>query len=504
MRTYVTAFIIAAIVSLVLTPLVRRFALRIGAVSTPGGRHVHENTVPRLGGIAIFLALITPMISLFFVESDVALIIRDQRNQVWGLLLGGGLMGLVGFVDDTRGLRALYKLNLQLVAGVIAFGFGFHIDAVRIPGLGDLQMGVFALPVTVIWITGIVNAVNLIDGLDGLAGGVVFFAALTNFVVARISGSVFVALFMAATMGALFGFLFFNFNPARIFMGDSGSYFLGYVLATTSLAGSLQKESTAVALLVPVVALGIPITDTLFAMVRRFVEKRPIFSSDRGHIHHKLLDLGLTHRRSVLMIHGMSIVLMLAAIGLALGRSWEIGLAILAASAVLVALIRFAGYAEAIVHPRALRDRDAERVKFALLEAPVELAEVESEPEVWNVLESVVHRANLHYVELVARGAKNGHVLRRAHPTFTGEERDLIISRHHIGPERSARYDLTFAWQSDKGSVSPKSEVLLQLLSDFVAQSLVRLGSRFAPSEEKEATPETEQSPVTSAAVHAK
>src|SRR3954452_19382713 len=133
-------------------------------------------------------------------------------------------------------------------------------------------MGVFALPVTVLWIVGVTNAVNLIDGLDGLAAGVTFFAAFTSFVIASISGSVFVALTMAALMGALVGFLFFNFNPARIFMGDSGSYFLGYVLATTSLAGSLQKESTAVALLVPIVALGIPITDTLFAMVRRFVE----------------------------------------------------------------------------------------------------------------------------------------------------------------------------------------------------------------------------------------
>ncbi len=233
MRTYVTAFIIAAIVSVILTPIVRRLALRAGAVSTPGGRHIHERVVPRLGGVAIFLALITPMISLFFVESDVALIIRGQKSQVIGLLLGGGLMGLVGLLDDVWGVRALYKFNAQLIAGAIAFGFGFHIDAVRVPGFGDLQMGAFALPITVLWITGIVNAVNLIDGLDGLAGGVVFFAAVTNFVVARLSGSVFTALIMAATMGALLGFLFFNFNPARIFMGDSGSYFLGFVLATT-------------------------------------------------------------------------------------------------------------------------------------------------------------------------------------------------------------------------------------------------------------------------------
>src|SRR5262249_3320778 len=154
------------------------------------------------------------------------------------------------------GVRAMHKLFVQLAVAVIAFACGFRIEAVSLPLLGDLSMGIFALPVTALWIVGIVNAVNLIDGLDGLAAGVVFFAALTNFVVASIYGSVLPAVLMAAMLGAVVGFLFYNFNPARIFMGDSGSYFLGYVLATMSLFGSLQKTSTAVSLLVPVLALG--------------------------------------------------------------------------------------------------------------------------------------------------------------------------------------------------------------------------------------------------------
>src|SRR5690606_22890845 len=143
----------------------------------------------------------------------------------------------------------------------------------------------------------------LIDGLDGLAAGVVFFAGVTNFVVAYISGSVMTALIMAAMLGSVLGFLIYNFNPARIFMGDSGSYLLGYVLAVTALAGASQKASTAVALLVPIVALGVPIFDTLFTIVRRFLERRPIFSPDRGHVHHRLLDLGLTHRRAVVILY---------------------------------------------------------------------------------------------------------------------------------------------------------------------------------------------------------
>jgi UDP-GlcNAc:undecaprenyl-phosphate GlcNAc-1-phosphate transferase len=508
MRTYVTAFLIAAFVSVILTPLVRMFAVRIGAVSTPGGRHVHARTVPRLGGIAIFVALITPLISLFFVESSVALMIRSQPKQVEGLLLGGGLMGVLGLVDDTKGVRAVHKLAVQLLASTVAFAFGFRIDAVAVPGFGDLQMGVFALPVTMLWITGIVNAVNLIDGLDGLAAGVVFFAAVTNFVVAQIAGSVFVALIMAAMLGSLFGFLFYNFNPARIFMGDSGSYFLGYVLATTSLAGSLQKESTAVSLLIPVVALGIPITDTLLAMVRRVVERRSIFSPDRGHIHHKLLDLGLTHRRAVLIIHAMSIVLTLAAIGLALGRSWEVGLAILAASAVLVALIRVAGYFENIVrHPRALRDPDSERLRSGLLELPLQLAGARSELEVWSAVEGVLARSKLTYVELVARGSVDGRVFRRTRPDAPADERDLVFSSHLLGRDYAARYELKFAWRSDIGVVSLQTDVLLQLLADFVTLSLVRLESRFAPLSEARETKRARialDTPVASTAAHAK
>ncbi len=172
----------------------------------------------------------------------------------------------------SSGLRAVYKLLAQVAVAVGAFALGFRIEAVFLPFIGTLQMGVFALPVTLLWIVGITNAVNLIDGLDGLAAGIAFFAAFTSFVVAFLSGSAFVALTMATLMGALVGFLFFNFNPARIFMGDSGSYFLGYLLATTALAGGVQqKASTAVSLLVPVIALGLPIFDTLFSMVRRLL-----------------------------------------------------------------------------------------------------------------------------------------------------------------------------------------------------------------------------------------
>ncbi|MCK6589042.1 MAG: undecaprenyl/decaprenyl-phosphate alpha-N-acetylglucosaminyl 1-phosphate transferase [Polyangiaceae bacterium] len=346
MRSFVAAFAVSTVVCGALTPAVRRLAHRVGAVSQPSARHVHERPTPRLGGLAIFVAFFAPLIGLFFVDSPVAVMFTSEPRKVLGLFLGSLVMCGVGVADDTRGMRALYKFLAQIAAGVIAFECGFEIRAVSLPLFGELSMGIFAAPVTVLWVVGIINAVNLIDGLDGLAAGVVFFAAVTNLVVGLVVGADFVCLLMSSMLGAVFAFLFFNFNPARIFMGDSGSYFLGYVLAITSLAGASQKASTAVALLAPVVALGVPIFDTLFTMVRRFLERRPLFSPDRGHIHHRLLDMGLTHRRAVLIIYGVSVVLTGLAIAISIGRSWEAGLAMLVASLVLIGLVKFVGYFE--------------------------------------------------------------------------------------------------------------------------------------------------------------
>ena len=333
MRAFVFAFIVAAVSTALLTPLVRRLALRVGAVSNPGGRNVNERSVPRLGGIAIAVGFLVPLAALSLTESVVAETLRSEWRKVAGLLAGALLLVGVGVLDDTRRMRAVHKLLAQVAAASLAYAAGYHIESVALPLLGSMSMGVFALPVTVLWIVGVVNALNLIDGLDGLAGGIAFFAGVTNFVVASVSKDVFQGAVMATMLGSVLGFLIFNFNPARIFMGDSGSYFLGFVLGTTSLVGSTQKTSTAVAILVPVLALGVPIFDTLFTMLRRFLERRPIFSPDRGHIHHRLLDMGITHRRAVLILYGVSFALTVAAIGVSLGRSWEVGVAILLASA---------------------------------------------------------------------------------------------------------------------------------------------------------------------------
>ena len=346
-------------------------------------------------------------------------------------------------------------------------------------------MGVFAFPVTVLWITGIINAVNLIDGLDGLAAGVVLFAALTNFVIANIAGSVFIAVVMATTVGALLGFLLFNFNPARIFMGDSGSYLLGYVLAAAVLVGgTAQKASTAVSLLVPCLALGVPIFDTLFSVVRRYLERRPLFSPDRGHIHHRLLDIGLTHRRAVLTLYGVSAVFSVTAIAASIGKDWQIGLAMLASSAVLFALVRAAGYFEYMrnyLHrPGRHHSPRAEAVRRALPEFAERLAGASDEAQVRAALEGLTGSLTFQRVMLLERAA--GLRPSQRPDAQRRRELDVLEASFPVGADAQARADVLFVWPANDGAATPELEILLELLVDVVERALVRTGSGLVSS----------------------
>jgi UDP-GlcNAc:undecaprenyl-phosphate GlcNAc-1-phosphate transferase len=407
-----------------------------------------------------------------------------EGRELAGLVIGAVALCLTGAWDDVRGLRASLKLAAQTGAAAVAFGFGFRIEAIQLPFIGPMSMGVFAFPVTVVWIVGVTNAVNLIDGLDGLAAGVSFFAALTAFVIASLSGSAFVALLMAALMGALVGFLFFNFNPARIFMGDSGSYFLGFVLATTSLGGALQqKASTAVSLLVPILALGLPIFDTLFSMFRRVIERRPIFAGDRGHIHHRLLDLGLTHRRAVIFLYGVSLILAGGAIAVSLGRRWQIGVALLAVTMVFVGLVRFVGYFDYLHFQRRqkarLRDSVTESLRKLVPELLVAGRHVRSEEATFELIERLTRESSVPHVELCVGAA----TVRQWSPTGTRETaRDWVEVSFPIGADEVATSKLKFSWPSETDHASPQADVLLQIFVDQLATTLERVGSQHAPA----------------------
>lgn len=498
MKSYVVACLVALFLSVLLTPLIRRFALRIGAVSTPGGRHVHGRTVPRLGGIALAFAWAVPVVGLALRDPRINHALTQRLVQVVALVAGGTVMCAVGALDDARGMRSVHKLAAQVVVATVAFICGFQIQAVALPLVGTLQMGVFALPVTVLWIVGVTNAVNLIDGLDGLAAGVSFFAAFTSFVIASISGSVFVALTMAALMGSLVGFLFFNFNPARIFMGDSGSYFLGFVLATTALAGGglQQKASTAVSLLVPVLALGVPIFDTLFSMFRRLLERRPIFSADRGHVHHRLLDLGLTHRRAVVFLYGISILLAAGAIAVSLGRSWHVGLALLSVTLVFVGLVRFLGYFE-YLHFRKrqksrLRDPLTENLRRVIPGLIIGLSKASGVSGAFEVLGRVTTETTISYVEILVDG-QPAQVWNRCDSDWA--KRDLAEMIFPLGSEARATSRVRFRWSSDLEDPAPQVDVLLQILVDELTRTLVAFESDLVPQTQT-AEAELRSSPV--------
>src|SRR5262249_6061331 len=257
-------------------------------------RKVHTKPIPRVGGIAVVVGFVVPLLGLFFWENDVSALFFAHPERVLGLFAGGLAIALLGLYDDVRGADARVKFAVQ----------GFAVHVVANPFGDPVQLGLLSGPLTVLWIVGIINALNLIDGLDGLAAGVAVIIVMLTFAVALERLDVLMCLFMASLAGAVLGFLLYNWTPASLFRGDPGSMFLGFVLGVSTVATS-QKSSTAVAILVPIVALGLPIADTLLALLRRAAWGRPIFAADREHIHHRLFDLGLSHRQTVLPLYAV-------------------------------------------------------------------------------------------------------------------------------------------------------------------------------------------------------
>lgn len=312
MPQWALAFFIALGVVLVLTPGVIFLAHRTGAVDKPDARKVHTKPIPRIGGIGIYLAFTVSIIAVTIISNFEG----ESLNEVIGLLISGTLMFLVGIIDDYKNLPAKVKLLGQIgAAAVLAVGFGVRVDFVTDPFGDYIYLEMLAVPATIFWLVGLTNTVNLIDGLDGLAAGVAGLAATTIFLVAMEQHFFLITIFTAALAGAAFGFLFYNTNPAQIFMGDSGSLFLGFMLAGISIVGAMKSAAT-VALIVPILALGIPILDTIFAILRRYLGGQPIFKPDKGHLHHRLLKLGFTQRQAVFLVYVISALLGVSAIAL--------------------------------------------------------------------------------------------------------------------------------------------------------------------------------------------
>ena len=298
---------VAFAIAYLMTPPVKRFAQAVGAMDVPKDeRRVHDHPIPRMGGLAIFLGFVLSL--LLFV---------DMSTQVMGLLLGTVIIAVMGALDDIMNLNAWIKLAGQVLAAGVAIRCGIVVDAISnfTPAGGTTFLNTYwlAIPVTVIWIVACTNAVNLIDGLDGLAVGVSTISSLTMLVVSLFVAEPVVSLILAALTGACVGFMPYNLNPAKIFMGDVGSQMLGFVLATVSIMG-MFKFHAIISFLVPLLALAVPLADTVFAFFRRILHGQSPFHADRGHFHHRLLALGMSQKQAVAVLYGISAVLGLIAV----------------------------------------------------------------------------------------------------------------------------------------------------------------------------------------------
>ena len=295
----VIAVIFAALMAFVTTPIVRVIAFRIGAVDDPrrDDRRMHKVPTPRLGGLAIFFSFVIS-VSLFYGVSNFTL----------SMIAGAFLLIIVGIIDDVRPVKSVLKLLVQIAAaGLVVWQGGVLIERVNIFG-GYIQFGYFAVPLTIIWIVGLTNAINLIDGLDGLSCGISTISALSLLIVTILLGEFQIALLIAIIAGACVGFLPFNMNPAKIFIGDTGAMFLGFVLAIVSIQG-VFKVHAVVTFIIPFLILGVPIFDTAFAMIRRILTGRHPFSADRGHLHHRLVDMGFNKKQTVRILYAVSALL---------------------------------------------------------------------------------------------------------------------------------------------------------------------------------------------------
>jgi UDP-GlcNAc:undecaprenyl-phosphate GlcNAc-1-phosphate transferase len=322
-----STFCLALLSAFVLTRYVRDTATAHGWVAVPlQERHVHTNPLPRLGGVAIFLSFSIAMaVAVFWVRHSPKIHASFSLKALLTILAPASLVFLLGVYDDLRGAGPYLKFSIQGIGAVILFAGGLRI--VNIPVLfGAHQLPWFVgLPFTVLWVLAITNAFNLIDGLDGLAAGSALFSTLVAFVVALLNGPSLVTVTTLALAGAILGFLRYNFNPATIFLGDSGSLFIGFLLSALALKGA-QKAPTIVAVAIPVVSFGLPILETLLSIIRRLISGRPVFTADREHIHHKLLQHGLTHRQVVILLYGVSAIFALLSLFLLWPTGSSLGL----------------------------------------------------------------------------------------------------------------------------------------------------------------------------------
>ena len=414
MKTMVYLFISSLGMALVFTPIIRWIANRLNCVDKPCERKVHTRAIPRLGGIGIYAGVCVPVVFLLFFQHQTAKNIFTSTHFV-SIFIGGTLVFLMGAWDDLKPLNPYLKLIVQTFAAITAYYGGIQIQQLQIPWGYVISLNFASLPVTVFWFLLVINAINLIDGLDGLAAGVSLFVSLTLIAVCLMSGQLTIAFGLSALAGACIGFLRYNFNPASIFMGDSGSYFLGYMLAAYSILGSLKSQAT-VAILIPIIALGVPLMDTLIAPARRFILGKRLFKPDKNHIHHHLLKIGLSHRKAVLILYGATVAMGILALIAVHAVDHQAGLFFLVIGLLSYFAFRKLGYLEyfaidkVIGYFRDVTDEiglQKDRRTFLCIQK--EILESKTAEEMWHCIIDALAKLNMDWAEIQLIGEAGKH-----------------------------------------------------------------------------------------------
>jgi UDP-GlcNAc:undecaprenyl-phosphate/decaprenyl-phosphate GlcNAc-1-phosphate transferase len=496
MRSATIAFILSMLSAALLTPWVRKLALRIGAVDHAlSSRKIHGRPIPRLGGLAIAGAFYAPLLGLIVFQSGVGALFLAQKNLAIGLIVGGSAIVLLGVYDDLRGAGAGRKFAVQFAVAGMMYALGFRIEILANPFGTPFNIGWLGLPLTLLWIVGIVNAMNLIDGLDGLAGGVALVAVTATMLISVQRDNALMTLFCAALGGSILGFLFYNFNPASIFMGDTGSMFLGFILATTSIQTS-QKASTTVAVLVPLALLGVPILDTLLAVSRRAMRGRPLFRADREHIHHRLLAIGLSQRQAVLVLYGVCLLSGATALILTLASSRLITVTLGAVAVISFVFLRRLGYMRfqsgTVLSDQRRRGRDlrasvrpfTDRVRHAV-----------SPSEIWEVVRALAETFGCFSAKLHLGNLESDSADQQESVTF-GCDLSPVSVEHAPGQPSSpigkplfqARFGLIglkhdegfleLTWDDGRTELDRDTEISLELFCDHIASAHERTHSQ--------------------------
>lgn len=487
---------------LFLTPLVIRLALRFKITDRPANRKQHRGAVPLLGGLAVFAGVWIPLILLSFWDNNVTRAVSEQQYNL-GLIFAGGIAMLaLGVVDDVRGLRAKWKFMAQFPAATMLVAGGVVFHQINIPFLGTLELGELDSVVSILWLVGITNAWNLIDGVDGLAAGVGFCVAATCAFLGVQNGQALLAVVMCATAGACLGFLRYNFNPAKIFLGDNGSLFLGITLASTAALQNVKGTVTA-SFLVPAILLGYPAFDTLLAMIRRLIRGKSMFSGDDGHIHHRLLRKGFSPRQTVLLIYAVCLVFCLWAVAIASRNFYGILACTLGIGLLTISGLKYLGFLDSF---RALGS-DSDRNHFKALHHSAELAKAKigmaaSSDEVFGLIEGLTLEYAKPAVEIRMPAGPWGPPVQRlwTRPAANGQRRRLAPAAElgtdsyqfdDTGLEIRVYYDPRFA----ADDLRTEKRSLLGDVCEAANHRLIQLRESPAavrPSHPRPAVPDTE------------